>query len=503
MFKISSFSRIGAFALSISLAMVFVIAAPVAAVAATLVVDGDSAGSAADCDAATAAYTTIQSAVDAAASGDTVFVCPGTYDEQVVIDGMDLTLQGAGKNVTTIRPSASTILSTLYTYPAGTFWPGTVMASIVLVTNSDSTVRSIEVDGVNVTTVPAGAARVAGILYGEAGGVINDVRVTTMVVDGYTTRSYGIDLSAAGAARTVEVKNSKVTDWSRNGIQAQGGSLNANIHSNTLTGPGDTLNPSAVPNGILFIKEVDGSASFNIIRALHTTATTSRSAGVLFYDPLTAGILVLGNNIYDVDDGVLLGHNSNDVIVTNNYLHGNNVGVHLEDGTNGNTITNNRITGSSIAGVRFGGAADPDPDPDSPPGLGNVVHLNAIWGNTLGVANWDTQVIDADSNWWGNISGPSGDGYGAGDSVTANVIYEPWCFNSQCSRFATGGTDGSEELLGTAGNDIIFGFGGADTIRGFAGNDTLYGGAGPDMLFGGAGNDTCFGGPGSDSLSSC
>lgn len=53
-------------------------------------------------------YTTIQSAVDAAAAtGDTILVDPGTYDEQVTIDGKDLAIIGAGAEATVITCPAT------------------------------------------------------------------------------------------------------------------------------------------------------------------------------------------------------------------------------------------------------------------------------------------------------------------------------------------------------------------------------------------------------------
>jgi parallel beta-helix repeat protein len=376
-------------------------------------------------------YATIQAAVNDAGC-TTIKVAAGTYDEQVVISRA-LSLEGAGA-ATVIRPSGPATLTTLYTYPAGAFWPGTALASVVLVQNSaDVRLKKLTVDGANVTTLPAGASRVAGILYGEAAGTIDQVAVTTIVVNGYTTRSYGIDLSAVGVARKVEVKNSDVTNWSRNGIQAQGGLLVANIHDNTLTGPGNVAVEGAVPNGILFIKGAGGQAKNNTITALHTTTSDgSLSAGILFYDPLTAGIVVEKNDISDVDDGITVSHFANDVIIRNNKLYDNaQVGIQLEGGATGTTISGNSITGNTIAGIRFGGPDDAS-GADTPPGTGNVAHGNDIVGNGIGIANYNIAVpivFDATCNWWGAIDGPGPVGSGSGDTVSANVTFAPWITN--------------------------------------------------------------------------
>ncbi|MGD0116202.1 MAG: right-handed parallel beta-helix repeat-containing protein [Dehalococcoidia bacterium] len=54
---------------------------PASATPTTLVVDVDGHGSASNCNAGDVAYTTIQAAIDAAASGDIINVCPGTYNQ--------------------------------------------------------------------------------------------------------------------------------------------------------------------------------------------------------------------------------------------------------------------------------------------------------------------------------------------------------------------------------------------------------------------------------------
>ena len=70
------------------------------AVRDTLLVDGNDPS----CNDGTGspAYCTIQPAVDAAGNGDTIQVATGTYSENVVIDGANLTIAGADASTTTV-----------------------------------------------------------------------------------------------------------------------------------------------------------------------------------------------------------------------------------------------------------------------------------------------------------------------------------------------------------------------------------------------------------------
>ena len=72
-------------------------------------VDGDGHASRGDCNGSGHAFTSIQAAVDASGRHDTVIVCPGTYREQVTIEGDrdGLTLRSSRSFGATIRtPSA-------------------------------------------------------------------------------------------------------------------------------------------------------------------------------------------------------------------------------------------------------------------------------------------------------------------------------------------------------------------------------------------------------------
>jgi len=55
-----------------------------------------------------------------------------------------------------------------------------------------------------------------------------------------------------------------------------------------------------------------------------------------------------------------------------------------------------------------------------------VAHYNNINGNTDYGIDTTAPVVDARYNWWGDASGPSGEGSGTGDAISENILYSPW-----------------------------------------------------------------------------
>ena len=421
--------------------------------------DGQIGFGSIDCDGVgVGAYTVVQDAVDAASSGDTVQVCPGIYDEQVVIDAKNITLQGAG-DTTIVKPTSASVLTSLYTTgtQAGAFFNGIVIASIIDVRNAGAagvTVRDIKVDGELITSLPAGAGHVSGLTFGETGGLVDNVTVEdTNQVSPTTVRTYAMWFDAVGGTSvSVDVTDSTARLYGRNGINARGASITIDIDNNTIIGPG-MVGPDQVPNGVLLIAEAGGTVTDNTISENHYTGATFLGSGVLLFQARD-GIVVSGNEIFDTDDAVII--NATDLAsVENNDLHNNVKGVRIEAGSAGsNTVTKNLITDNTFVGIEVSDTA----------GAANVALRNAITGNATGVSNLNVSSFDATCNWWGDVSGPSGDGPGTGDSVSANAPFQPWLTTSDLVNGPCDGPLTTLTLVKTVVNDN----GGTATTTDFA-----------------------------------
>ena len=106
---------------------------------------------------------------------------------------------------------------------------------------------------------------------------------------------------------------------------------------------------------------------------------------------------------------------ASNVSLTGFIIQNYETGVQIESGTNVSIIGNDILNNGLDTGILVKAAA------------GNEAHFNNIVGNDIGVKNEDPDdTFDAENNWWGDVSGPSGVGYGTGDKVSANVDYDPW-----------------------------------------------------------------------------
>lgn len=227
---------------------------------APLVVDDDGQGTAADCNASTPAFSTIQAAVDAATAGDRIVVCPGTYAEQLVIAKNNLTLSDAGQGVATLRPTTlPTTINNAIT--------GALVSPIVLVNGATGvTIARLTIDGSGAD----GGARIltcrdagfyVGLYYRNGSGSIDTVHVTKVMSAtrcGNAIRSE----SGVGGVSNLLVNNTTLDNYG-DGVVCVGQTTSCTVTGNTFKGRGPVNDYSQ--GGILVFAGAAAAITGNLI----------------------------------------------------------------------------------------------------------------------------------------------------------------------------------------------------------------------------------------------
>jgi len=182
-------------------------------------------------------------------------------------------------------------------------------------------------------------------------------------------------------------------------------------------------------------------------------------------DELTSGGSILNNIIHDTRQDAITVQTSN-VLVDGNEIYNSaseNGAIYVDDNPDDITITNNIIrdngeatiegvsidTAATTYGIRVGKGGDQ--------ATNVIINNNQIKNNEGGVFfNFQSgDDLDATKNYWGHSKGPthSSNSKGKGDSVSDNVLFDPWYLNSKLKQF-------SSELTGNKltpqGNSIQF-----------------------------------------------
>lgn len=213
------------------------------AYAATLTVDDDKA----DCPAAT--FTSIQAAVDAAKTGDTIAVCAGDYAEGSGAPGTNavtitksVSIKGAGADLVSITPKANPLVRGSI-IEEGTPDIRNGVGDIVAIVGTPTQPLTVNISGVTVDGYdPQGreVAVEAGILFLDAKGSVVRSRVTNVVtsegdnaytrVGGYRGTQPGIGivqtsnalLAPVDGARKLIIDRTRVDKYNKIGILIDG-----------------------------------------------------------------------------------------------------------------------------------------------------------------------------------------------------------------------------------------------------------------------------------------
>lgn len=354
-------------ALGLVLGFSLVTATPVAAHPGTTYYVSTAGNDASGSGTAGNPWRTIQYAIGQVSANDTIIVAAGSYKENVVID-KSLTLKGAQAGVDArTRSGAETIIE-----------PSEEEAGISIITTDG---RVIVIDGL---TVQNGAHGIINSDYVEAGlGVKADITVKNVRV--LNPGEFGISLTFA-VKTTVEycyVENAEIA-------------INAGA---VLPAP-----PT--------------------VASLKNNEVVNSQFGITGY---LKDSLIEGNLIRDFSNGgVGISAQFLNTEIKNNTVTGYVKGTAMtfEKSHHDRPISENvTVKANSFTGNQRGIYVWPDQTELK----GITVNFNNIADNSLsGVRNEGGETLDATRNWWGDASGPSGEGPGQGDAVTGDVDFEPW-----------------------------------------------------------------------------
>jgi nitrous oxidase accessory protein NosD len=178
----------------------------------------------------TAAYTTIQSAVNAANPGDRIHVCAGTYPEQVTIN-KSLTID-ADNGVLVVPAAMIGNVTDLVS--------GDTLAVAISVQNADVNIDGLIVDGSN-NGLTSCTPRLIGILYENASGRVAHNAVRNFNLGAGSTLNgcqsgNAIEVeTATGGTSSVEISENSVQNYQKNGITGNEAGTELDLNGNTVT----------------------------------------------------------------------------------------------------------------------------------------------------------------------------------------------------------------------------------------------------------------------------
>ena len=267
----------------------------------------------------TGATGRIQEGVDLV-TGSTVNVMAGTYEAQVVI-GKELTLVGAGKDVTVIQ--SPTTLTEYFTTSADNY-------PIVYIHDEDVTVQDFTIDGLG-----RGNAnhRFVGIGFWNAGGSVTNVDLTGVRDTPFSGAQHGVAIYAynnTGGPYTIDLSGVTIDDFQKNATALSGDGLTLNVTNCSVTGQGPTS--VTAQNGIQIGFGAGGTVTNCTVTGVGYTGESWTATAMLFYN--ASSVNLSGGSISGSQTSVMY--------------------QETQGAIDGITITSTTITGTAISIPDYG-----------------------------------------------------------------------------------------------------------------------------------------------------
>ncbi|NBJ26080.1 putative Ig domain-containing protein [Microvirga arsenatis] len=380
-------------------------------------------------DHAARGYQTIQEAAAQAPAGAVVLVAPGTYAEQVRVEGADgLTIRGAGAGVVITCPDALTAVRSDY-------WGSDVAAVISVDDSSNVRIFNVTVDGAGKGDARPAGSGFAGVFFNNSSGALVDSDVKGVHLQ---ESHFGVQTGMAVVVtnddenkdNTFSAIGNGFTDFQKAAIVVR--QANVTISDNEIEG---THTDAIAQNGLDLGYGVTGDVSGNTITGIGYTKIDASSSGIIVTSTAT-DLAIYGNTITGVS-------------TTDSF-----VGIMLQ--TQG-------------------------------PGTGI-----SVYGNSIDTAQYGIYEIVATNPSAVDTDGPNGDAPNQVTNVTSGYTLDTADVPNITTPFERTGTNGNDSLQGQAGADRLNGGAGNDEISGGAGDDVLTGGDGSDAIDGGGDVDTYY-----------
>jgi nitrous oxidase accessory protein NosD len=318
----------------------------------------------------TAQFTSIQPAIDSAAAGSVIRVCPGTYKEQLSINK---TLRIEGENGAILMPTNM--------IANGTESTGPLAAAILVEGAANVEIEGLIIDGTNNGIVGCGPD-LYGVLFQNSSGSVrhNAVRHFRLgSADAACQSGEAIEIDNPGGANlNVRVGSNSVWDYQKNGITVNDTGTTAEIVRNVVTGIGPT--GGAAQNGVQVGFGATGSIRLNNISGnvwspcVSPTDCSTNATGILVFDSNSVEIhenVLTGNQIGAfiggddsrielnevADSPVLIGVavvGNDDRVLRNIVSHADQAGVYIQG--DGNRVRENEITDAGIGVLKISGS---------------------------------------------------------------------------------------------------------------------------------------------------
>jgi parallel beta-helix repeat protein len=390
-------------------------------------------------------YSTIDDAVNHAASSDTIQVAHGTYREMVMI-GKSLSLIGAGPGHTIIDATGKCTVIGGYDYCNAIYIDGMDNPGLSEVVVQGFTVANAKFEGILVTN--ASNVTISGSqVTGNNTGLIPVAGHSTC--PGQPAWEASEDFDCGEGIHLVAVDHSTVAN---NIVDHNAGGIlltdeTGPTHDNMIIGNLVTENPYECGITLASHRSADGKPPYGVF---HNTVAYNEStnnglnlagAGVGIglstsggdANTQAYGNVVIGNRITgNGHPGVALhahraGANLTDNTIIGNYIAGNGsdsgdtptagpTGVNIHAGNSNVALTGNVVTGNFIEHESIDVAIKTPAQID--------VHLNNLSGEAVGIANLGGGTINATMNWWGCSGGPQAAGCSGVQGT--GIAFAPW-----------------------------------------------------------------------------